>query len=316
MGKPPPRCAPRPSPGPPLGLATGIAALAALGGSLLAWRDAAAPVTRNGLALAVMLVVSLLVWRVEDGWRIDLHMAYFAALALVAGFCDARPVALATLFVALHHLGLGLLLPLAIFPEASLALPRVGLHAAILLAEALPLIWLGHSLEQAARAAEAARLAAAAAEAQARAAEAARQAAEQAQAEQRRRARLVLAEQIEASVGSVAAGVEEAVAQLGALAGRLAGATRQASDSAGTAAGAAGLSSGEAQGMAAATGQLAGTVAEITRRCGRSRRWPMAPPPAPAPATPRCRPWCRAPGALARWWSSSPPSPGRPTCWR
>ncbi|MFC4169843.1 hypothetical protein ACFOY6_21105, partial [Pseudoroseomonas aestuarii] len=114
-----------------------------------------------------MLVVSLLVWRVEDGWRIDLHMAYFAALALVAGFCDARPVALATLFVALHHLGLGLLLPLAIFPEASLALPRVGLHAAILLAEALPLIWLGHSLEQAARAAEAPRPAAAAASLQA-----------------------------------------------------------------------------------------------------------------------------------------------------
>ncbi|WP_141563127.1 methyl-accepting chemotaxis protein [Teichococcus rhizosphaerae] len=255
-----------PRPGLPTGLAAALAALAALGGSLLAYRDVLGLATRNAMAVAIMFSVSLLVWRVDEAWRVDMHMAYFATLALVAGFCDARPVALATLFVALHHLGLGLLLPLAIFPDAGQALPRVLLHAAVLLAEAVPLIWLGYSLEQAAAAAAEARMNAAAAEAQASAAEAAQEAAEREQDEKRRQARLALAEQIEASVGSVAVRVEAAVAELGTLAGRLAEAAGKARDSAGTAADAATASSGEAHGMAAATEELATTVAEITRQ--------------------------------------------------
>ncbi len=73
-------------------------------------------------------------------WQSDMHMAYFAALALLVVYCDWFIILAATVTVALHHLGLSYLLPQAVFP-GSATLGRVILHAVILLTEAGVLIW-------------------------------------------------------------------------------------------------------------------------------------------------------------------------------
>jgi methyl-accepting chemotaxis protein len=73
-------------------------------------------------------------------WQGDMHMAYFAALALLVVYCDAFIILAATVTVALHHLGLSYLLPQAVFP-GSATLGRVTLHAVILLTEAGVLMW-------------------------------------------------------------------------------------------------------------------------------------------------------------------------------
>ena len=135
---------------------------------------AAARVT---IAVALMGQISLALGAAAGGWQVDIHMAYFAGVALVAVYCDPIALAAATLTVALHHLSLNFLLPEAIYPGGS-DIGRVLLHAVILLIEAGGLIWMSAMISAAFDRAEAAGRradeAVAAAEAAAREAEGAR----------------------------------------------------------------------------------------------------------------------------------------------
>jgi methyl-accepting chemotaxis protein len=70
----------------------------------------------------------------------DMHMAYFAALAIVAIYCDWRAIVVGAATVALHHLILSFLLPDLVFP-GSADLGRVVFHAVILIVEAVVLTW-------------------------------------------------------------------------------------------------------------------------------------------------------------------------------
>lgn len=97
-----------------------------------------------GLAVAV----AMLVWLLRDHpWQIDGHMVFFAAFALTALFCDWRPILMFAGVVAVHHLGLNYALTAAVFPgEADLE--RVILHAAVLVLQAVPMIWLSQVLSR------------------------------------------------------------------------------------------------------------------------------------------------------------------------
>ncbi|MFC4440706.1 methyl-accepting chemotaxis protein [Caulobacter henricii] len=125
--------------GPVLGLA--LAALVAAAATTLAHRTAGTNSTgRSLMGVALMAQVSLLVAALNGhGWQIDMHMAYFAALALLVVFCDWRVIAAAAAAVAVHHLVLSFMLPQAVFP-GSASLGRVIVHAAILIVEAGALI--------------------------------------------------------------------------------------------------------------------------------------------------------------------------------
>ena len=119
----------------------GLAGVAAASAATAAWRGLpeASPV-RATLGVLLMAQVSLLVAAFQGhAWQADMHMAYFAALAVLAGFCDWRTIAVGTVTVALHHLLLNFALPAAVFPgEGSLG--RVIVHAVILIAEAAVLL--------------------------------------------------------------------------------------------------------------------------------------------------------------------------------
>ena len=115
---------------------------------------------RTGLATRITSTVSLcgqialLVFACEGTrYQIDMHMAFFAALAITTAWCCWRAILTATAVVAVHHLVLNMVLPLAVFPDGA-AFARVLLHAVILLAEAGALVWLALRLESALRIAD------------------------------------------------------------------------------------------------------------------------------------------------------------------
>jgi methyl-accepting chemotaxis protein len=155
--------------GPIMGLA--IACVATAGGATLALRMAGTGSTGRALTgVALMAQVSLLVAALGGhAWQIDMHMAYFAALALLVVYCDWMVIAAAAATVAVHHLGLSYLLPAAVFP-GSASLGRVIVHAVILVVEAGALIAVTSSVNRMFAVADTARAKAEDAVAQARAA--------------------------------------------------------------------------------------------------------------------------------------------------
>ena len=122
---------------------TGLAiasVLAALGASLARRFAGETSAGRSLVGVALMAQVSLLVSALGGhAWQSDMHMAYFAALALLVVYCDWVVIAAAAATVAVHHLGLSYLLPSAVFP-GSASLGRVIVHAVILIVEAGALI--------------------------------------------------------------------------------------------------------------------------------------------------------------------------------
>ncbi|RAK64214.1 methyl-accepting chemotaxis protein [Phenylobacterium kunshanense] len=124
-----------------------IAAAGIAGGATAAWRLLSeSPVVRITAGVAQMAQISLLVGGFSGHpWQIDMHMAYFAGLAVLIVYCDWRVIAAATLIVAVHHLLLSFVLPAAVFPGGG-DIARVLVHAVILLVEAGVLIWVGHNL--------------------------------------------------------------------------------------------------------------------------------------------------------------------------
>ncbi|ESQ87237.1 hypothetical protein ABAC460_20930 [Asticcacaulis sp. AC460] len=131
----------------------GIHWAAVIGGVMLAaaatwvWsRDATAPATRMVTSLAAAGMVSLMVFALRGhDLQIDMHMYFFASLAVCAGWCDWRALAAYTGFVAVHHLVLNYAMPLAVFPSAAPELLRVLAHAVILVVQSVVLAWLvGH----------------------------------------------------------------------------------------------------------------------------------------------------------------------------
>ena len=119
-----------------LGLASLLSAicLIALIGTWLVARDS--QVFRY-TAVSVMMaeVMALLIAARGYGFQEDLHMAFFAALALCALMYDVRAIILGAALVAAHHLGLALFMQnLVFYGEGGLSLVLV--HAGILVVEA------------------------------------------------------------------------------------------------------------------------------------------------------------------------------------
>jgi methyl-accepting chemotaxis protein len=97
---------------------------------------------RAGSSVSAAALVAFLTFALERSvYQVDMHMAFFAGLAVVALWCCWRSVAAYTAVVAVHHLGLNMLYPLAVFPEGT-DFGRVIIHAVILVFQAVALAWL------------------------------------------------------------------------------------------------------------------------------------------------------------------------------
>lgn len=120
----------------------GIALLvAAVAVSAVAWFAPRAGEGSRAPLIALALVGHCILFTAAlagHAWQIDTHMAYFAALAIVATMGSVPALLLAVVVTAVHHLSLGLLLPALVFPSSDMLgnVLRTLLHAAIVLAEA------------------------------------------------------------------------------------------------------------------------------------------------------------------------------------
>ncbi|OUR76398.1 hypothetical protein A9Q83_14585 [Alphaproteobacteria bacterium 46_93_T64] len=109
-------------------------------------KDGAALAYRYACAITYVVQVGLLVY-VFSGhpWQIDIHMYFFASLAIIAVLCCWRTIIVATVTIALHHLVLNFVLPAAVFPEGA-DFMRVVLHAVVVVFESAILTWLTFKL--------------------------------------------------------------------------------------------------------------------------------------------------------------------------
>jgi len=183
-------------------------------GAAMAFQDKTGLASRLTVGTALMVMVSIILFLLAGHpWQIDVHMYYFAGLAMLAAFCCWRTLLVAAAVVAVHHLTLNFVMPAAVFPDGSDFL-RVVLHAVIVVMETATLIWLTFTVSKALVSAESS------AE-EARTANKEREKLEAERAEQqartqntRREALLKIAESIEASVGAVATTVSDAAEEL------------------------------------------------------------------------------------------------------
>jgi methyl-accepting chemotaxis protein len=130
---------------PALGLA-GIA-LAALG--TMIWRiDRTGWVTREVSSIVTMGQVMLLVDAFAGHpYQSDMHMYFFAMLAVLTGWLDWRIFVPATTAIVLHHLAFSLIMPGAVFLNGN-QIDRVLLHGLIVAVQSIALSWLVWSLRQ------------------------------------------------------------------------------------------------------------------------------------------------------------------------
>jgi len=123
------------------------------------WRQSDnGPLTRYLSSAAIAGLVALMVNAFAGSpYQIDIHMYFFATLAIVAGWCDWRALLVNAAVVAVHHLVLNFAFPMAIFPEGA-NLYRVVLHAIVVVVQTGALAWvtmkLSSSLSESAQATE------------------------------------------------------------------------------------------------------------------------------------------------------------------
>lgn len=104
---------------------------------------------RQMASVSLVLFAALIVYQFRGHpFQIDMHMYFFAVLAIVAAFCDARVIIISAAVVAVHHIVLNFIVPTWVFPEGA-NFTRVILHAIILIFEVPSLVWLALKLDSA-----------------------------------------------------------------------------------------------------------------------------------------------------------------------
>jgi methyl-accepting chemotaxis protein len=232
-------------------------------------RRPAAALTRLMSAAALPGLVGLLVLGLHgSNLQIDMHMAFFAGLAIIAGWCCALAILASAGAIAVHHLVLNVLYPLAVFPDGA-DFGRVVLHAVIVVAETLVLAWLTQRLSSALTAADAATEEARAA--QAISGEVAAEQERLAAAQSRRRA------DIDAMIADFRARSEAALTHMAAraremrsVAGKLAGLSEQAVGETGSASSMAAQAAHSVQAVASAAEELSASIGEINDQVTRA----------------------------------------------
>ncbi len=124
-----------------------VACLIVVGSATASWMaDRIGPTTRVVTSMAHAATVAMLVYSFSGSpLQIDIHMYFFASLAICAAWIDWRAIIGYAALVAVHHILLFFVMPVAIFPGES-DFSRVLLHAVVLILQSGVLIALAHSV--------------------------------------------------------------------------------------------------------------------------------------------------------------------------
>ena len=238
----------------------------------LSWRhDAIGIGTRMTTSMVIAAQVALMVFELTGGaYQVDMHMYFFATLAICAGWMDWRAIVANAAVVACHHLILNYALPVAVFPTEAPDLLRVVIHAVILATEAATLVWLTLRLEQAFSISAAALETAA--EAQAQTERLGRDQEERAEEELRKREHLQSEiSAFQRSVSGLINGLRSNVSELDRTAVGLSTVADRTSLTADTAAQKCEQTSETVQSVAAASEEMTASISEIAKAAGNVR---------------------------------------------
>ncbi|MCJ2181622.1 methyl-accepting chemotaxis protein [Novosphingobium sp. 1949] len=124
-----------------------LAAAVSIVPTTLVLRGNAGSQARLALGFAYPLYPAIMLWQWSgQHWMLDLHMQFFAAIAMLMLLADWRPVLLAAAVTAVHHLFTNFLAPSLVFPDGS-DIERVVLHAVIVVAETAVLTLIARNFE-------------------------------------------------------------------------------------------------------------------------------------------------------------------------
>ena len=236
-------------------------------------RDLTAQPTLYVIAVGYALQATLIVF-VASGhpWQSDLHMYFFAAMAMTAALFEKRAILAAAAVVAVHHLILNFTIPVWVFPQGG-SFPRVVMHAVILLMETGMLVWLTTKIEAAFAAAGQAQSNAEKDAEAARAATTENQRLSRSQADERRLlaaqsdARLQkLASDFEANIGELAAQLQTSAAAYDEDAKELEGTASEARTGLNNTTAAADEVHQSAAAVAAASEEMSSSISEIASK--------------------------------------------------
>ena len=97
--------------------------------SYFAWRKTIDSTVSYSVALMVAAQPALFVYAMQiSPWQIDMHMYFFVGLAMLTVYCSLRPIILASVLIAGHHLVLSLAASDWVFPQGG-GFERVLIHA-------------------------------------------------------------------------------------------------------------------------------------------------------------------------------------------
>ena len=99
----------------------------------------------SAVSLALMAAMLVLVFR-GHSWQIDVHMYFFAVLAILSVYCDPKVVIVSAGTIAVHHILFNFIVPSWVFPEGA-SFGRVILHAVVVVVESVALFWLAVKLK-------------------------------------------------------------------------------------------------------------------------------------------------------------------------
>ncbi|MEP0340193.1 MAG: methyl-accepting chemotaxis protein [Alphaproteobacteria bacterium] len=248
----------------------GIIAVVALA-STFSWRakpDAAA--TRFLIAAGAMINIGALLYLFAGhAWQIDVHMYFFAVLAMVAAFCCWRTVLVAAATVAVHHLVLNFTLPYAIFPDGA-DFFRVVLHAVIVVVETVVLMWLTYRLVAGFRHSAEAVATAEEAKAEVERLSLERDRLEHEGQEERRKLLLDMAARFEHQAGPIMVNVNDHARSMSDVSKNLSDLAAQALAHSTDTAAAIDQATGNVQTVASATEQMTASMAEVSAQVGRA----------------------------------------------
>ncbi|MEM6498431.1 MAG: methyl-accepting chemotaxis protein [Pseudomonadota bacterium] len=120
----------------PVAVSAGLAALATL--------DIGLSQVRGRITLACALIAQpaiMVAVMANHPWQVDMHMYFFAMMAVLSLLSNIPALIAATAVVAVHHLGFNFLLPELVYPGGS-DFWRTVLHALILVTETAGLSWM------------------------------------------------------------------------------------------------------------------------------------------------------------------------------
>ena len=237
----------------------------------VAWRsNAAAAATRFLIAAGAMINVAAVVYLLAGHpWQIDVHMYFFAVLAMIAAFCCWQTILVAAATVAVHHLLLNFTLPYAVFPDGANFF-RVVLHAVIVVLETGVLAWLTLRLVAGFKQSADAVAAAEAATAKVEAMSSERERLERQAQEERRKLLLDLASRFEAQVSGIVVNVNDKAREMSSVSGNLSQLASTALSRSDDTVQSVEKATSNVQTVASATEEMSASMAEVSQQVARA----------------------------------------------